>query len=102
MDSFSQTSFGLESNAVLYRFAAKHLQRLDLSRFHMATFDPDSSSAYQVLLQHPVAALPQPHQALSTPRSRAGKRPIVVAVLGHQRPPKGYHLMPPNAAASPR
>ena len=94
MDSFSQTSFGLESNAVLYRFAAKHLQRLDLSRFHMATFDPHSSSAYQVLLQHPVAALPQPHKAFSAPRSRAGKRPIVVAVLGHQQPPKGYHWMP--------
>jgi len=27
----------VNANAVLYRFAAKHLQRLDLSRFHMAT-----------------------------------------------------------------
>src|SRR5439155_1206590 len=63
-------------------------------RFHMMTFEPSSSTAYQVLLGKPVGVLPVPRLAATTPRNRAGRRPITVSVVGHQRPDKGYQHMP--------
>ena len=41
-----------------------------------------------------VGVLPTPHVAMSQRTSRSGKRPITVAVLGNQRPEKGYQFMP--------
>jgi glycosyltransferase involved in cell wall biosynthesis len=58
------------------------------------TFEPQSSAAYQVLLGKPVGVVPLPRLPTMALRNRAGRRPITVAVIGHQRPDKGYHLVP--------
>ena len=47
-----------------------------------------------MLLGRPVGVLPLPQFAQAAVTSRTGHRPITVSVLGHQRPDKGYHLMP--------
>ena len=83
-----------DPRAMFYRHAACHLTEADLARFHMATFDAASSQIYSALLARPVGVLPLPQFAHQTVVSRAGRRPITVSVLGHQRQDKGYHLMP--------
>jgi glycosyltransferase involved in cell wall biosynthesis len=83
-----------DPRAVLYRFAARSLRAGELSRFRLATFEPDSSAAYAALLDVDVAVLPFPHHAVGKSESRIGRRPVTVAILGHQRPDKGYHLVP--------
>jgi hypothetical protein len=54
---------------------------------------PSSASFCSVLGRH-VGVLPTPHVATTPPRSRSGKRPVTVSVLGNQRPEKGYQFMP--------
>jgi glycosyltransferase involved in cell wall biosynthesis len=79
---------------MFYRFAAGQLSDDDLPKFHLATFDPMASRLFSVVLGKPVGVLPTPQFTRGTVVSRTGRRPITVAVLGHQRPDKGYHLMP--------
>ncbi len=88
----------VDPRAVLYRFAAGLITGLDLSRLHLFTFETTSSQLYSYLLNVKVHVLPLPHAATSAGTSRVGRRPITVAVLGHQRPEKGYALMPDIAA----
>jgi glycosyltransferase involved in cell wall biosynthesis len=83
-----------DPRAMFYRHAACQLTEPDLARFHMATFDATASQVYNLLLARPVGVLPLPQLAKADVTSRAGRRPITVSVLGHQRPDKGYHLMP--------
>jgi hypothetical protein len=89
----------IDANAILYRFASKHLNPSILSRLRMATFDPASSAAYQGLMESPVAVLPVPRGRNVRPRTRIAGAPITVAVLGHQRGEKGYRLVPEIFAA---
>lgn len=89
----------LDPRAVLYRLAAKRLPKDRSSPLHLITFDRSTSAAFAALLERSVLTLPMPYPAVTSRRLRAGKRPIVVSVLGHQRPEKGYHLMPEIAAA---
>jgi glycosyltransferase involved in cell wall biosynthesis len=83
-----------DPRAMFYRHAACHLTKPDLARFHMVTFDTAASAIYALLLAKPVGVLPLPQFAKQTVNSRVGRRPVTVSVLGHQRPDKGYHLMP--------
>jgi len=83
-----------DPRALLYRFAAKRITSAQLSRFHMATYDPTCSALYSNLMECGIETLPWPHTAMAEPRNRVGKRPIVVSVLGHQREDKGYQHMP--------
>ena len=86
--------FRNDPRAMFYRHAACQLTEADMARFHMTTFDPASSAIYALLLGRPVGVLPFPQFAQSAVTSRIGHRPITVSVVGHQRPDKGYHLMP--------
>ena len=65
-------------------------------RLHLATFDPTSSEAYQLLLRRPMNTLPNPRTRVTNVklRLRGHGQPITVAFLGHQRGEKGYHLVP--------
>ncbi|HET6308349.1 MAG TPA: glycosyltransferase family 1 protein, partial [Rhodopila sp.] len=83
-----------DPRAMFYRHAACQLTDQDLARFHMVTFDPAASAIYATLLGHPVGVLPLPQTAATAVIPRTARRPITVSVLGHQRPDKGYHLMP--------
>jgi glycosyltransferase involved in cell wall biosynthesis len=83
-----------DPRAMFYRHAACQLTEPDLARFHMATFDKAASAVYALLLGRPVGVLPLPQFAQAAVSPRTGRRPITVSVLGHQRPDKGYHLMP--------
>jgi glycosyltransferase involved in cell wall biosynthesis len=83
-----------DPRAMLYRFAARHLEDQDMPRFHLRTLERGISAVYAALLQRPVGVLPSPQSAQIAVTSRAARYPITVSVLGHQRPDKGYHLMP--------
>jgi hypothetical protein len=89
----------LDPRALLYRYAVRDVAPSATPRLHLIAFDRTTASAFQDLLDRPVRALPIPLAAARTPRSRVGKRPITISVLGHQRPGKGYVLMPDIAAA---
>jgi len=83
-----------DARAVLYRYAANILPQVNLSRLHMFTFEPMSSKLYSFILKATVDTLPLPHFSKTPGGSRAGRRPVTVSVLGHQRPDKGYDLVP--------
>ncbi len=83
-----------DPRAVLYRFAAGLIPALQNNRLHLFTFEAMSSQLYGYLLKTPVAVLPLPHAALAPGKTRVRKRPITVSVLGHQRPEKGFALVP--------
>lgn len=83
----------VDSRGTLFRFVACRIPESLAPRLHMMTFDENSSAAFTALMGKPVGMLPTPRIA-AAPRSRKGKRPITVAVLGHQRPEKGYQFMP--------
>jgi hypothetical protein len=89
----------VDPSAVLYRYAARKITAAVANRLHLATFDALTSSVYQALLGHAVRTLPAPIQATTARRPRAGTRPITVSVLGHQRPDKGYGLIPEVVAS---
>ncbi len=86
-----------DPRAMFYRHTASLLSDDDLKRFHLSTFDAMSSTIYAGLLSRPVGVLPLPQFSGAAVRSRAGKRPITVGVLGQQRPDKGYNHMPEAA-----
>jgi hypothetical protein len=83
-----------DARAILYRSAAARIPAPVLPWLHMITFDQASSAAFCAVLGRHVGVLPTPHVATAPCRSRSGKRPITVAVLGNQRPEKGYQFMP--------
>jgi hypothetical protein len=92
--SLKLRDYRTDPRAMFYRHAAGQLSEPDLARFHMATFDKAASAVYALLLGRPVGVLPLPQFAHATVAPRIGRRPITVSVLGHQRPDKGYQLMP--------
>jgi glycosyltransferase involved in cell wall biosynthesis len=83
-----------DARAILYRSAAARIPGPVAPWLHMITFDPASSAAFCAVLGKHVGVLPTPHVATSARRPRSGKRPVTVAVLGNQRPEKGYQFMP--------
>ena len=79
---------------VTLRYTAGILTEADQRWLRLATFDIQSSCAFQWVLNFPVHRLPLPQGAMTRCRDRRGTRPITVAVLGHQRPDKGYAMVP--------
>ncbi|CUW38641.1 conserved protein of unknown function (UDP-Glycosyltransferase/glycogen phosphorylase 169-402) [Magnetospirillum sp. XM-1] len=85
----------IDSRAVLYRYTARTLSETDRKWLRLATFDAQSSSVYQMLLDFPVGTLPLPQQAICQRLDRRGAaRPLTVSFLGHQRPDKGFDKVP--------
>jgi glycosyltransferase involved in cell wall biosynthesis len=87
-----------DPRAVLYRYASRKIPKAAESRLHLITFEPNASAAYAGLLGRPVGVFPFLQRATTTRRSRIGASPRTVAVIGHQRPDKGYQLMPEVAS----
>jgi glycosyltransferase involved in cell wall biosynthesis len=83
-----------DGRAILYRTAAARIPAPVAPWLQMITFDQASSAAFCAVLGRHVGVLPTPHVATTTRRSRSGKRPITIAVLGNQRSEKGYQFMP--------
>jgi glycosyltransferase involved in cell wall biosynthesis len=83
-----------DARAILFRSAAARIPPAVAPRLQMITFDQASSACFAAVLARPVGVLPTPHVATGPRRSRSGKLPITVAVLGNQRPEKGYQFMP--------
>ncbi|EME68237.1 hypothetical protein H261_19404 [Paramagnetospirillum caucaseum] len=84
----------VDSRAVLLRYTARHLTEADRNWLRLATFDAQSSSIFQMLLDFPVGTLPLPQQAVTSCRDRSGRRPVTVGILGHQRGEKGFDKVP--------
>jgi hypothetical protein len=83
-----------DSRAILFRSAAARIPPAVAPWLQMITFDPASSASFCVVMGKHVGVFPTPHAATGPRFSRSGKRPITVAVLGNQRPEKGYQFMP--------
>ena len=83
-----------DARAILYRSAAARIPPAVAPWLQMITYDQASSACFSAVLAKPVGVLPTPHVATGSRRSRCGKLPITVAVLGNQRPEKGYQFMP--------
>jgi hypothetical protein len=88
----------IDARAVLFRYGARRISSNAVHRLRVITFDAGSSAAYQVLLGLEVGTFPLPFKATTSRRSRAGTRPVTLAILGHQRPEKGYQYVPEIAA----
>jgi glycosyltransferase involved in cell wall biosynthesis len=84
----------VDARATLYRSAAARIPPAVAPWLQMITFEQASSTSFCAVLGKHVGVLPTPRVAAGARRSRSGKRPITVAVLGHQRPEKGYQFMP--------
>lgn len=64
-------------------------------RLLLFTFDPKASADYESLLGIPVATMPTVHEATEPVRLRArSEGRVTISFLGHQRPEKGYQLVP--------
>jgi hypothetical protein len=83
-----------DPSAAFYRLAGSKISAHVQKHLHMMTFDRESSRIYAVLIQHPVGVLPLPQTAIGSLRRRVANGAVTIAVLGHQRPDKGYSLMP--------
>jgi hypothetical protein len=83
-----------DPTAILYRFTARELPKVDRTRLRLVTMGGASSEAYQALLDFPVGTLPMAHPEAAPLASRVGRRPITVSCLGHQRHEKGFPLIP--------
>ncbi len=84
----------VDPRAILYRFAAKHIPSAASRHLHLFYVDKYNADIFSHLLGRTVHLLPSFHHAFGRLRNRVGTRPITVAVLGHQQPAKGYHLIP--------
>jgi hypothetical protein len=78
----------------LFRYVAKRLPREEGARFHFTTFSRMPAELFRDLLEYPVRMLPLPYRAVTPLRNRAGARPIMISILGHQRLAKGYDRLP--------
>ncbi len=83
-----------DERPTLFRFAARKLPSPGASRLHLICFDQSLSQALSRLLARPVRTLALPYRAVAMLRNRAGARPTVVAMLGHQRAAKGFRQLP--------
>lgn len=83
-----------DPRAFLFRYGARRVSNSVRHHLHLMTFDVGSSAAYQALLDLGVSTFPLPFKATTSRRRRAGTRSITLAVLGHQRPDKGYQHVP--------
>lgn len=92
--SYQLRDYRIDARPMLYRFAARHLDASDYRQFTMATFDHTASAVFGSIVGQPVTTLPLPQDSHPPLRNRAGRRPITIAVLGHQRPDKGFHHVP--------
>jgi hypothetical protein len=83
----------VESRPLLYHFAGHKMAKMTGLRLHLATLNTASSAIYSAVVGHPVHVLPWPIVS-RVQRSRTGKRPLTISILGAQRPGKGYRLVP--------
>jgi putative methyltransferase (TIGR04325 family) len=83
---------------LLYRQAARSMPALGATRRHFVSFDAATSRAASTLLGQPFKTLPLPYPAVAPLRNRAGARPVVIGILGHQREERGYAILPELAA----
>lgn len=88
----------IDPRALLYRYAALEISPKLADRVRLVAFDRVTSGAFSGLLGKRVSTLPMPYSATTIVRNRARTRPITISVLGHQRPEKGFALMPDVAA----
>jgi glycosyltransferase involved in cell wall biosynthesis len=84
----------LDARAAFYRFAAARIPKDVAGRISMFYFDRLHAEAFSRLMNFPVRFMPMFYEAYGAPKNRAGKKNLTVAVLGHQQPYKGFHLVP--------
>ena len=84
----------LEPRGILYRFVGSSISQASFPNVCTFTFHRTHSEIYQAITGWTFATLPFPHSAVLPIRPRAGRRPIQVATIGHQRKDKGFDFIP--------
>jgi hypothetical protein len=92
--SFNTRDPRLDPRAAFYRFAGARIPKDAASHLHLFYVDAYNAEIFTSLLQFPVKPLPSFYAALGPLHKRGTSRPLTIGVLGHQKPVKGYHLMP--------
>ncbi|MBS0520610.1 MAG: hypothetical protein JSR90_18075 [Proteobacteria bacterium] len=80
-----------EPTAILYRHVAERVGKPWLARMAFLAMTPAAAEEYAFILEAPVTVVPLP-QPLPPLRRRHPSGPLVVGLLGHQRPDKGWQL----------
>ena len=83
-----------EPRGTLYRFVGSSASQASFPNVCLFTPDRVVSEIYHALTGWAFATLPFPFSAKLVLRCRSGKRPIRVAVIGHQRVDKGFSFIP--------
>ena len=83
-----------DARPLLFRFISRQMPPHILPRLRLVAFASTTAEHYRQVLGRRVDTLPMLFEATTARRSRVGKRPIVLAFLGHQQRDKGYHLAP--------
>ena len=84
----------VDPRAAFYRFAMMRFPPASAGMLHLNTHERFTSSVFSDVLKFPVGWLPLYFGASGSLQTRVGKRPVTIGILGHQRPDKGYHLVP--------
>ncbi len=84
-----------DARGLLYRFVGHRMKSLDVSRLRFVSMNRGLVEMYSLLLQKPVSSVgTMPFGAERAVASRAGRRPITLAILGYQWKGKGYAFVP--------
>ncbi len=83
-----------DPRGILYRYVGLSIPPSIRPHLFLKTFDPFASQGYAFITGLETGVLPLPQQAHAPLRKKAGKRPIVIGILGDQRPDKGYKKVP--------
>lgn len=80
-----------EPTAILYRHVAERVGEPWLARMSFLAMTAAAAEEYGFILKTPVSVVPLP-QPLPTLRRRQRSKSLVIGLLGHQRPDKGWQL----------
>ncbi len=84
----------VSAQSALYRLAGLSIPPAVASRLAFVTCYKGFASVYSRLIRQTVHPVPHPFAAATAPRSRAGKRPIVIGFIGAQQIRKGFGIVP--------
>ncbi|HXP73235.1 MAG TPA: hypothetical protein VN823_03755 [Stellaceae bacterium] len=73
-----------DPRAILYRYATTRMPSTVARRMRLATYAPETSKAFGVLLGRKVETLPMVFRATAGRRRRAGERPVAVSIFSDE------------------
>jgi hypothetical protein len=84
----------IDPRASFYRFAAARIPKDVAGRLHLYYCDDGIAEVFSGLMNFPVRGMPMLYEAAGELQSRVGRKPVTIAMLGHQMRVKGYQFAP--------